>query len=506
MATKHHPRINPQTPPLQRFFISALIAAALLGLSAFLLSIIVRVAAKVPAAVVTAPNTLLPFAVALIVGLVCLYLGVRVACKSTWTSEAFYQWMKPGGYHWKFRGKISAVEARDARRLMRVPSWATKAGLTREEYVSTTKVTDAHTGEERLKDRYDFIYPRANAAQLNEHGVLVFIAMPDGTGILDGQPNKTFDERLARDNRLNRIKHAARLQHKVAIHDDRVQLLSRVPAAQNASIGQASPLAASPTYATPAAEPTPLPPAVYDYKREVLRERYDESQPVRNWLLYKLSGQDCDKIALSEELTQVLTLGFHASPDSMHSFWTTYKRAIQLWYGETFTLSHPTNNVQRLLDLHDQGAFAEVNALFAPFATLAHARGNFMLMPVYADPQTGRPTRDTNLNLVRNKVKSDYWDLTLAAIQNGEFRAFFGDHPVAPQFNIPAMSGGFADFVARYHLEMYFDQYGTVRPLWAGHLAPGAKYLPQTQEQVVEFVANACAGIEERTAVLAWTL
>lgn len=239
-----------------------------------------------------------------------------------------------------------------------------------------------------------------------------------------------------------------------------------------------------------------------DFKRVVLGERYDDGEPVRNWLLYKLSGQDCDKIALAEELAQMQALGYLASPDSMHSFWTTYKRALQLWYGETFTLRHPTNNVRRLLDLCDQGEFAEVNELFASFATLAHARGNFLLVPVFVDPNTGRPTSDTNFNLVRNRKKFDYWDLSLAGIKSGEFCAFFGDNEVASQFNIPAMTGGFDEFISRHRLEMYFDERGAVLPLWDGHLKPGASALPQTRGQIIEFLANACTAIKRRTAAL----
>lgn len=245
----------------------------------------------------------------------------------------------------------------------------------------------------------------------------------------------------------------------------------------------------------------------YDYKREVLGDRYQEEHPVRNWLLYKVvakaENKDCDRIALANELKQVRDSGFQASPDSMNSFWTTYKRAIHIWYGETFTLSHPTNNVERLLEQYDAGAYTEVNQLMAQFATFAHVRGNFLLVPVYNDPQTGKPGRDTNFNLVRNRTKSDYWDLTLAGIKSGEFSAFFGDNLVAPQFNITSMPGGFSDYIADNHLEAYIRADGEVAPLWSGHLNWGAKYLPQSKTDVVEFSKNVCAAIEQRTNALA---
>lgn len=242
---------------------------------------------------------------------------------------------------------------------------------------------------------------------------------------------------------------------------------------------------------------------MYDYKQEVLGDHYRESDPLRNWLLYKLSGRDCDRIALADELVSVQATGHQASPDSMHSFWTTYKRAIQIWYGETFTLRGVTNNVRRLLALHDAGQFAEVNTLFATFARLSHVRGNFILMPVYSDPRTGKPSPATNLNLVRNRKKLDYWDLTLAGIKSCEFRAFFGGNRVATQFDISAMPGGFSEYAAQNSLGAYLDSAGDVLPLWPNHLAPGAKRLPQTKSDVRAFLDNACAVIERRTLDLA---
>lgn len=241
---------------------------------------------------------------------------------------------------------------------------------------------------------------------------------------------------------------------------------------------------------------------LYDYKRDVLGGQYRDDHPVRNWLMYRLKGKDCDKIALADELDQVQAAGFRASPDTMNSFWTTYKRAIQIWYGDTFALRHPVNNVQRLVELYDSGAYAEVNILFAPFAMLTHAPGNFLLVPVYINPKTARPNQATNFNLVRNRTKSDYWDLTLGGIKDGEFRAFFENNPVAPQFNIAAMPGGFTEFIERNRLEIYIGSDGEVAPLWPGHLDAGAKNLPQTKGAVREFIRNVCHAIEHRTEAL----
>lgn len=107
----------------------------------------------------------------------------------------------------------------------------------------------------------------------------------------------------------------------------------------------------------------------------MLGAQYSPQHPVRNWLLYKLIGRDCDAIALADELAHVRAAGFLASADSMNSFWTTHKAALKIWYGEVFTLSHPINNVQRLIERRDSGEYREVNDLFAEPATLTHVRG-----------------------------------------------------------------------------------------------------------------------------------
>ena len=113
-------------------------------------------------------------------------------------------------------------------------------------------------------------------------------------------------------------------------------------------------------------------------------------------------------------------------------------------------------------------------------------------------PGRGRADTERTRLLVRLRQK---WS-TLAGIKSGEFNAFFGSNPVAEQFNIAAMPGGFNEYIARNHLEAYIGADGEVAPLWAGHLNPGAKYLPQRKEDVAAFVANACAAITRRTHVL----
>lgn len=119
-------------------------------------------------------------------------------------------------------------------------------------------------------------------------------------------------------------------------------------------------------------------------------------------------------------------------------------------------------------------------------------------MPLYRDPTTGRASSVTNFNLVRNRVKADYWDLTLAGIKAGEFDAFFGRNPVAPRFDIQSMRGGFAEYVERNQLAWYLDVSGEVSPLWNGHLAEGASSRPLAKGDVVQFLENAAAAIKQR--------
>lgn len=241
---------------------------------------------------------------------------------------------------------------------------------------------------------------------------------------------------------------------------------------------------------------------VHDYTSELLGSAYDPKSPVRNALLYQRGGprgeRSCEAVALAAELAHVHAAGSLAAPDVMNSFWTTYREAFRVWYRRAVTLA----DLPALIDGHDGSEFAEVNDLFAPFAALVHTRGNFILVPVCRDPQTLRPSSSTDFNLARHLPTQDYWDLTLAGIRTGRFSGFFGDHPVAPRFDITAMPGGFAGFVERNDLHPYLDDHGAVKPLWEGHLDEDAMVLPQAKADVEQFVANACAAITERGAAL----
>lgn len=239
--------------------------------------------------------------------------------------------------------------------------------------------------------------------------------------------------------------------------------------------------------------------SIYDYKREVLEENYDEAYPVRNWLLYKQQSKvDCDKIALAEDLNKMKADGYMASADTLNSFWTTYLQAIEIWYKQKFSRRHPENNIKKLLKLHDQGEFKEVNQLFAEFAILTHTRGNFMLMPVFKDKRTDKQSSKTNFNLYRNSKKKDYWDISLLGIQTHEFDQFFYSEQVAPIFNIAEKSGGFHQFIEENYLDCYLSCKGSVRSLWSGHLDSGASIYPKNKDQIKEFLENVCFAIQKR--------
>ncbi|WP_284984401.1 hypothetical protein [Arthrobacter sp. efr-133-TYG-118] len=240
-------------------------------------------------------------------------------------------------------------------------------------------------------------------------------------------------------------------------------------------------------------------PMAYDYKREILHDAYQEEHPVRNFLRYrqvaKAKNQDCDKLALADELAQVRNAGHLASAETLNSFFITYKAALKL--NEYRFTGTGDAEVEHLIKLYDEGAHAQVNVLFARFAVLTHTRGNFMLVPVYKDAKT---SRNVSLNQHRGMSGTikDYWDRTLSGIKNGELSSFFGDNLVAQQFNIAAMPGGFAEYVEQNRLESYIGADGEVAPFWPGHLSPGTNPLPQTMAEVEAFLTSVCSAIEQR--------
>ncbi|QUL77861.1 hypothetical protein [Brevibacterium sp. SMBL_HHYL_HB1] len=246
-------------------------------------------------------------------------------------------------------------------------------------------------------------------------------------------------------------------------------------------------------------------PLFYDYKRSILGDvEYEANQsiPVLNWLRYrqvaKAAGRDADREAMQADLQAITDAGFLASADSMNSFWTTYQRALDLWYGDWCTAKQIPGLIERVRG----GAYVEVNEIFAEFAKLAHVRGNFILVPRYLPSGY---TRSRSMNTLRGGFRSkwrDYWDLTLVGIKTGEFDEFFKRSPQHPEFDLDAQ-GGFDGYIDRNDLDMYVDTHGSVKPLWPGHLDEGAKALSQSKEDVMHFVENACSVIREREHRLA---
>lgn len=246
-------------------------------------------------------------------------------------------------------------------------------------------------------------------------------------------------------------------------------------------------------------------PLFYDYKRSILGDaEYEANQvtPVLNWLRYrqvaKATGRDADREALQTGLQAITEAGFLASADSMNSFWTTYQRAIEIWYGDRYT----AKQIPDLIEQVRGGAYAEVNEIFAEFSQLAHVCGNFILVPRYLPPCY---TRSRSMNTLRGGFRSkwrDYWDLTLVGIKTGEFDEFFKRSPQHSEFDLDAL-GGFDGYIERNNLDMYVRADGSVKPLWPGHLDDGANALPQSKDDVEHFIENACAAIRERETRLA---
>lgn len=246
-------------------------------------------------------------------------------------------------------------------------------------------------------------------------------------------------------------------------------------------------------------------PLYYDYKRSILGDaeyEANQSNPILNWLRYrqvaKAKGRDADREALRAELQEISDAGFLASADSMNSLWTTYQRAVELWYGDRYRAQQIPDLIERVKG----GAYAEVNELFAEFAQLAHVRGNFILVPRYLPSGF---TRSRSMNTLRGGFRSkwrDNWDLTLVGIKAGEFDEFFKRSPQHPEFDLDAL-GGFDGYIDRNDLDMYVDTHGSVKPLWPGHLDQGAKALPQSKDDITHFVENVCEAIRQRETRLA---
>ncbi|WP_040167188.1 hypothetical protein [Microbacterium gorillae] len=210
-----------------------------------------------------------------------------------------------------------------------------------------------------------------------------------------------------------------------------------------------------------------------------------------------LAGRrESDAIALRDELRAVQAEGFAASPDTMHSHWSTLKTYLKLEHGRVIT----GKRIPALLDQLRDGDLPDVLAVFEDFMSVVYTRGNFILMPVIG-PGTRSPR--TNLNTKRGTgVDKDYWDRTLHRIATGGYADFFGGAAVAPRFRLDDRPGGFAEYIAEERLQASIGPEGDVLELWEGHLdSPSA--LPTNTGQVRDFVTNATAQIVLRNQAFA---
>ena len=167
---------------------------------------------------------------------------------------------------------------------------------------------------------------------------------------------------------------------------------------------------------------------------------YKENDHIKNFLRYRLVNEilekeykfkvfDCDnsngRCALSQHIynnlwhddwnanTKILYGGDKYSGDTMNSFWTTYKTALQIYYNEFGNkVGGKEPNIRYALDNYDN--FPEVNEkdYIKNFAKLTHTIGNFTLIPKGFNGNRG---------FTKFNDTGDYWDLTLYYLKHKKY-------------------------------------------------------------------------------------
>ena len=260
---------------------------------------------------------------------------------------------------------------------------------------------------------------------------------------------------------------------------------------------------------------------MYDWKRAMLGAEYKPGQNVRNWLAFKsiwsphstfgkdlVARQKADRVLVAKKREpDALGLAHEApdgkirgSADSMHSFWTIYSRALQIWYRpeRAFTLKE----IDEVRKMQAHGGTAQVDDIFERFAWYTHTRGNFIEVPAFSDDSG----RKRNFNTDRAASTKDFWDVTLQRIEAGAFEDFFSASPAMVEgFRFGSGKRSFLEFIRRNDLEDHLDEDGHPRELWDGHLSPGSPLLPTVDDielgkrQVKECAERMCAFIEDRS-------
>jgi hypothetical protein len=228
---------------------------------------------------------------------------------------------------------------------------------------------------------------------------------------------------------------------------------------------------------------------------------------VRKWLLYKASPHNFDADSsngtckLAEKIYRTLW-GWDleeklrtAPSDTMNTFWTTYKVAMQLycpgmvlgWADRKVTAFRdsgnglPTKADTFYLAAHykrfvsENEGFRLLNELpyIREFASLTHTIGNFTLVP------QGLAKGQKSFNVARYAITKDYWDLSLGLLK-GEW----GRWTTA---GVVPKAGDFNEYADTYFMGMYLDSEGEYLPFFDGHARhrSGARQLlPASKEEL----------------------
>lgn len=159
-------------------------------------------------------------------------------------------------------------------------------------------------------------------------------------------------------------------------------------------------------------------------------------------------------------------------PDTMNSFLTTYKQALTI-YGNDASKAHNNIYLNR-------------------FAALTHSIGNFTLIPFKLNPEEDEKSFNQYRGANFGKYfVLDYFDLSLKIIKENVKESVF------------------KDYIDTFLLNDYVDKDYNIKPLFKGHqeflnsnklsLDNPMKFLPQSEDELNEYLSNVNFNIESRS-------
>lgn len=225
----------------------------------------------------------------------------------------------------------------------------------------------------------------------------------------------------------------------------------------------------------------------------------NETNPIQKFLLYKSRNKasviyDCDNSNGSSKIADAFYFSLWGwnydnrlsvpdlikhnvdvewdryGSDTMNSFMTTYKAAVKIYGSE---------------------ALAQKNKLLIEFASLTHSLSNFTIMPFKLqkdDDKSFNQYRGANFG---KYFVFDYFDLSLKLIKE------------SISFN------AFKQYIDTFVLNDYVDDHYNVKPLMSKHsaylkadcldLTNPSKFLPNTEEELNEYLRNVISLIKSRS-------